>query len=142
MKRFVNINGYYINTDFVKEFWRENDGELKIAMSDDLIVTVPRNSANFVQKELMGEYFFTQVISAQDPVYAVFREDDGSYSSAPVHYLAVCADGCIRGVDCDGFFDFFDNASNFEGIFPEDRLSDFGIGKQREAGGEAHENKS
>ena len=130
MSRFVDIKGRYINTASVRSFWQTKDGVLHVELPEDERESVPGVQAGYTMKQLMGEDRIVQVIPAVALVYAVYKDGE-EYFSEPVHYLALCADGSIRGVECcDGWFDVI-TESNCEGLYPENQLNQFrGLGKE------------
>jgi hypothetical protein len=132
MSRFVDVNGVRTNVDFVESFWQAKDGELRVYLRAGDVEKVPPKQAGLVLQQLSGEDHVVQVFPAAFPVYAVYRnEDEGGYFADPVYYLALCADGYIRGVECcDGWFDTISESGNCEGLYPEDQLDQFpGLGK-------------
>ena len=141
MGRFVDVNGIHINVDFVESFWQAKDGELRVYLRGGGIEKVPPKQAGRVMQQLSGELHIVQVLPAAEPVYAVYRnEDEGGYFATPVHYLALCADGAIRGVEyCDGWFDLVDEIGNFVGLNPKRELRQFEGIELLDAGGEQDE---
>jgi hypothetical protein len=130
MSRFVDVRGRYINADLVRSFWQTKDGSLHVELTEDEQEIVPGTQAGYTMSQLMGENYIVQVIPTVAPVYAVYKDEE-EYFTIPVHYLALCADGSIRGVECcDGWFDTISENGNCEGLYPEDRLDQFpGLGK-------------
>ena len=141
MGRFVDVNGVHINVDFVESFWQAKDGELRVYLRGGGVEKVPPKQAGRVMQQLSGELHIVQVLPAAEPVYAVYRnEDEGGYFANPVHYLALCADGAIRGVECcDGWLDIADESSNFVGLNPKSQLGQFEGIELLDAGGEQDE---
>lgn len=141
MGRFVDVNGIHINVDFVESFWQAKDGELRVYLHGGDVEKVPPKQAKFVLQRLSGEEHVVQVFPAVAPVYAVYRnEDEGGYFADLVHYLALCADGSIRGVECcDGWFDVINENSNFNGLYPKSQLRQFEGIELLDAGGEQDE---
>lgn len=141
MSRFVDVNGVHINVDFVESFWQAKDGELRVYLRGGDVEKVPPKQAGRVMQQLSGELHIVQVLPAAAPVYAVYRnEDTGGYFADPVHYLALCADGAIRGVEyCDGWLDLADESCNFVGLNPKSQLGQFEGIELLDAGGEQDE---
>ena len=130
MSRFVDVRGRYINADLVRSFWRTKDGTLHVELSEDEQEIVPSVQAEHTMKRLTGEDHIVQVFPTVAPVYAVYKDEE-EYFTVPVHYLGLCADGSIRGVECcDGWFDTISENGNCEGLYPADQLDQFpGLGK-------------
>ena len=96
MSRFVNVNGRYINTDLVRSFHIMEDGSLRAVLFNDF-VSVPGSKVEEAIRDLRGENHIVQVFPVVAPVYAVYKDGE-DYFADSVHYLALCADGSIRGV--------------------------------------------
>ena len=130
MSRFVNVNGRYINAEFVRSFWLTKDGALHVELSENKQEIVPGTQAGYRMKQLTGDGYIVQVFPTVAPAYAVYKDEE-EYFADPVHYLALCADGSIRGVECcDGWFDTISENGNCEGLYPADQLDRFpGLGK-------------
>ena len=141
MSRFVDVNGIHVNVDFVESFWQAKDGELRVYLRGGDVEKVPPKQAGRVMQQLGGELHIVQVLPAAEPIYAVYRnEDAGGYFANPVHYLALCADGVIRGVEyCDGCLDLADESCNFVGLNPKSQLEQFEGIELLDAGGEKDE---
>lgn len=124
MSRFVNVNGRYINTDLVRSFHIMEDGTLRAVLFNDF-VSVPGSKVEEAIRDLRGENHIVQVFPVVAPVYAVYKDGE-DYFADSVHYLALCADGSIRGVECcDGWFDTISESGNYEGLYPENQLAQF-----------------
>jgi len=75
---------------------------------------------------LLGEGHIVQVIPTSEPVYAVYRNEDGRHFADPIYYLALCADGGIRPVECcEGWLETINSTNNFVGVYHKDQLERF-----------------
>lgn len=124
MSRFVNVNGRYINTDLVRSFHIMEDGTLRAVLFNDF-VSVPGSKVEEAIRDLRGERHIIQVFPTAQPLYAVYKAE-GEYFAELVSYLALCADGEIRGLEWrEGWFDIISENENCEGLYPEDQLAQF-----------------
>lgn len=135
--RFIEVSGEYVNADTIKSYYQDTNKRLHIQYSDGTETVVPPNRAAGVMARLEGADCIIQVIPVAEPLYAVYEyEQPDTYCAEPVYYLALCADGEIRGVDCcEGWFECVSiECGNCVGLYHKTQLERFpGI----EIGGEA-----
>lgn len=125
MARFIEANGLYINVDFVKQYWRTKSEKLCIELSNGGTVSVSPSHADYVQAELEGRYYVVELVPVQEPVYAVYDKETGGYFAGRIHYIALCADGYIRGVEnFGGGFDLLSDG-DCAGVFHRNQLGQF-----------------
>ncbi|MDE7261139.1 MAG: hypothetical protein K2N78_03625 [Oscillospiraceae bacterium] len=128
MSRFVEFDGMYLNTDDIKSYYQDTANRLHVELTDGSEVTTSPRQAVYIMKELSGECHIVQVIPVAEPMYAVYEDEQSdSYFAIPVYYLALCADGVIRGADCcDGWFECVSiEHGNCRGLYHRDQLNRF-----------------
>lgn len=130
MGRFIEANGLYINTDSIIDYRRTRDKVLHIDLTDGTTENVTADQgADFVMRQLSGQYSIIQILPVAQPLYAVYEDEQpNTYFATPIYYMALCADGEIRGVDCsDGWFDLvaFGRCDNCRGLYHRNQLGKF-----------------
>ena len=128
MSRFVEVNGEHVSIDTIKSYYQSADGRLYVQYLDGTESVVSSKVAAYVMERLNGADYIIQVIPVMEPVYAVYTDEQpDTYFAEPVHYLALCADGEIRGVEyCDGWFECVSiEHGNCVGLYHKDQLMRF-----------------
>lgn len=106
------------------------DGCLRVEMFDGNRDEMRKKDyrAGLVQEiyaKLTGESCIVEMITQQQKVYAVYDMEDGGYIANIVPYLALYADGEVRGFEfAEGEFQPVSSAGNFVGIFTEKEMQD------------------
>lgn len=125
MNRFVDIGGTRTNVDSVSNYWMSKAKSLHLVFTNNEAKTVPHPSAKMVLEDLNGKNHIVQIIPCQFPIYAVWQEEDNSHFAVPVHFLGLCADGEMRGLQLfEGYFDIIGDG-NFLGLYYDHQLNIF-----------------
>lgn len=123
MARFIEDAEYegFINVEKIKDIYRRADEGIGIRFTDTKTREIESGCAidKFVS-DVIGETFIKQVIPMEEPLYAVHRDvkAEGRYWIEPLKFIALTADGKLKGVilncefivvepfvdDCIGFF--------------------------------------
>ena len=127
MSRFVEVNGVYINVDSIKCYYQDTNDRLHIEFADSTEKNFYPNNVEYTMEELSGSGHVVQVIPVTGPMYAVYEnKEPGTYFAVPVYYLALCADGEIRSVECyDGKFECGGYGDYYKGLYHKDQLEQF-----------------
>lgn len=128
MIRFIEVNGAFINTDTIKTCYQDMEKYLHIEFTDGTKEFISLSHAVNAMVQLSGRDHILQIIPAAVPLYAVYEDEQpGTYFTVAVHYLALCADGEIRGAECcDGWFECISiEHGNCRGLYPADQLDQF-----------------
>lgn len=92
----VDLGDIIVNTDFIIEMTYEVPDVLVLAMRDGGTIRVDSSWKD----DLLGRFHVVQVIPLTKPMYAHFYEPDGNLQAhEEIHYLGLCADGRIRGLE-------------------------------------------
>jgi len=138
LNRFIDADGVHINVSSVKAYWQTKDRTVRIETNDGDVYDVPPTKANGVLADLAGAGYVVQVIPTTEPLYAVYKDEDGGYFANRVHYLALCADGGIHPTECcDGFLDApIKTYDGFMGVYHRRGLEEYpGIEVEGESDG-------
>lgn len=126
--RFIEVNGAYINADTIKTYYQGMDKRLHIEFTDGTKEFISPSYAVNAMVQLSGRNHVLQVIPATEPLYAVYDDEQpNTHFAVPVHYLALCADGEIRGAECcdDWFECVCIEHGNCRGLYALDQLNQF-----------------
>lgn len=118
MARFESVGNTTVNIDKIRTYY-------KIAAEPDTLIVEldngetyrARDKFGYLEDCLEGNNFVVQVIPCSKPLYAWYKDDEGEHSR-PVHYLGLCANGCVRPLDVRDSenIGFADEACNYTGL--------------------------
>lgn len=77
--RFIEIDGEHINAEAIHSYYFTKTGGMSITYINGVSRTFPAPNRRFWEDEMSGARHIVQVIPCEAPVWAVWREDDGSY---------------------------------------------------------------
>lgn len=123
MSRFIDLNGEFVNVDFIRRAWKKREKRVVFEMDDGQEIGFDTPIPEYYLEELSGKNHIVQIIHPKIKMYDVFRNDDGTFDAYQSIFLAICSDGEVRSVGFgDGYIDFAETCSNYEGVFPKDSL--------------------
>ena len=128
MSRFIEVNGALINADTVKGCYQDIEKRLHIEFTDGTKEFISPSYAVYSMVQLSGSNHVVQIIPATEPLYAVYDDEQpDTHFAVPIHYLALCADGEIRGAECcDGWFECVGiEGGNCRGLYTVEQLDQF-----------------
>lgn len=128
MSRFIECcEGLLINADFISHVKRG------VKRHDDCtIVLVNGNSFKapcYVYGDIAGEEYIKQIVPCDGKYETVYMDTTGENGGKPwvydCDYLAVCADGQIRALECNGeYFDFAESSDNYMGFRQKEKAGE------------------
>jgi hypothetical protein len=119
--RLIDAGGVHFplsRISHIEETWNADKRETTFVVHfADSSVTHKINEATF-DNAVCGAMDIVQIIEPRKTYYAAMKHRDGSIRHETLNFLALCADGNIRGVWLltDGIFEIVDHFANFEYI--------------------------
>ncbi len=118
MTRFVYLENAYVNVDTIDRMQRINQKEVRVSFKNGRSYVCTTTECN--PEEIAGKDHIVQLIKCNEAIEAHYHDNEveGGIWTSNIPYLALCADGTIRGLAYwDGELDFVDDVETFIGIF-------------------------
>ena len=129
MNNFIDFAKEMVNLSKIREIRKESDSVVRVRFDngDEKLYNTYGDADSAIRRL---ENTIIQLIPCPPniPLFNVFRDYDGeqgTYFYEPVACLVLCADGTVRSLIANEFFDLSTESSNFVGCFQKCALSNF-----------------